>query len=112
MPKLLHALFLALVSVALLSAIAPLRANPAIASKNPNCCAKNADHPQGVRCRKEMPRSTPERQCCATCVNGIAMIAHSIEFSIAPSARDWTFENFLAAKADRSDRPPVPVPRA
>jgi hypothetical protein len=112
MPKWTHALLVPLLALALLCAIAPLGAAAAPPQSKASCCTVPAAKGENERCRKEMPRSTPERQCCATCVTALAMVAGLTPSALVPPGHDRIFENFTEGNRERSERPPVPPPRA
>ena len=98
--------------VSLAGAVVPLAAQ-APAPEKADCCqtmmAKSA-HDDG--CKKEMPKTQHEEQCCATCTMGLAILIGGATLTAPPPAGDETFAAYLFARASISQRPPVPPPRA
>jgi hypothetical protein len=77
-----------------------------------DCCAKMKAESQSHDCDHQAPKSDPEKQCCAACAFGLAGILAGATPFIYPAAGDQTFAAYLLSERTRSQRPPVPPPRA
>jgi hypothetical protein len=75
-----------------------------------SCCA----HLKGVaHCSNKQAPAKPEQdQCCGFCVLGMALISDQVASFQPPPLGDELFPNFVMKERSRSDRPPVPPPRA
>jgi hypothetical protein len=107
--RLLFCLFL---SVSL--AVAAVPRQPAVIPEAPkhDCCASMKTPPANHECERHAPKPDPDQQCCAACASGLAAIGASATPFVYPSTGDETFAAYLSAEHLRSDRPPVPPPRA
>jgi Protein of unknown function (DUF2946) len=104
--------FLACLTIAsIVSATIPAQTPPSDPEQR-DCCAtmkaKSARHD----CEHDSPRPEPDKQCCAFCSLGLAVIVSSAAPFVYPSVGDETFAAYLASEHQRSHRPPVPPPRA
>jgi hypothetical protein len=103
-------LHLALI-VSLAGAVVPLAAQ-APAAEKADCCEKMMAQSEHDGCKKEMPKTQHEEQCCATCSMGLAILIGGASLVAPPPAGDETFAAYLIARETVSQRPPVPPPRA
>ena len=75
------------------------------------CCAKMNAKAGTDDCARHAPKSDQEKQCCAACVIGPAVLpASAIRFGYPPTG-DQLFARFVVRELVRSDRPQVPPPR-
>jgi hypothetical protein len=75
-----------------------------------SCCA----HMAGERghCGGSEPVKSQDRQCCPACTLGLSLfLTLTAAFIFSPEAGE-RFIDEIAASSSRSDRPPVPPPRA
>lgn len=74
------------------------------------CCAKR--DAQANDCSHHAPKSDQEKECCAACVFGLALFfTPATPFIFSPSSEE-SFATVPFCEHFRSDRPPVPPPRA
>jgi hypothetical protein len=74
------------------------------------CCAK-MDAPAND-CGHHAPKSDQEKECCAACVFGLALFFTPVTpFIYSPSGEE-SFATLSVHEHVRSDRPPIPPPRA
>jgi hypothetical protein len=77
-----------------------------------DCCAKMKAESSSHECGHQPPKSDPDKQCCAACAFGLAgILASSMPF-VYPAAGEENFAAYLLSELTRSQRPPVPPPRA
>lgn len=99
------AVFLCLNAVTL-----PLRsATPPQAASS--CCARVLMRGQQNDCAKHMPKSQPDRQCCAACAAGLTLFPGAAVSFCPSSFGKQAFESSEAKALARSLRPPTPPPR-
>jgi hypothetical protein len=77
-----------------------------------DCCAKMKAQSASHECDRHAPKSDEEKQCCAFCAFGLAVLASSATPFIYPPVGDETFAAYISSEHTRSQRPPVPPPRA
>ena len=76
------------------------------------CCAKMKMDAPANDCGHHAPKSDPEKECCAACVFGLALFfTPATPFIYSPSGEE-SFASLAIHDHVRSDRPPVPPPRA
>jgi hypothetical protein len=76
------------------------------------CCTKMKMDPQANDCGHHAPKSDQEKECCAACVFGLALFFTPVTpFVYSPSGEEY-FATLSIRGHVRSDRPPVPPPRA
>ena len=76
------------------------------------CCAKMKMDAQANDCGHHAPKSDQEKECCAACVFGLALFfTPATPFVYSPSGEE-SFASLSIHEHVRSDRPPVPPPRA
>ena len=76
------------------------------------CCAKMKMDAQANDCGHHAPKSDQEKECCAACVFGLALFfTPATPFIYSPSGEE-SFATLSIHEHVRSDRPPVPPPRA
>ncbi|MFL6521115.1 MAG: hypothetical protein ACJ8NS_12910 [Chthoniobacterales bacterium] len=63
-------------------------------------------------CDRHPPKPDSDKQCCAACIFGLAGVIAAAAPFIYPPIGDETFATFVASEQTRSQRPPVPPPRA
>jgi hypothetical protein len=76
------------------------------------CCAKMKAAVNSNACDRHAPKSEDDKQCCAACALGCAILANSATPFFYPSTGDEKFAAFISSERLRSHRPPVPPPRA
>jgi hypothetical protein len=77
-----------------------------------DCCAKMKTESLGHECDRHAPKPDPDKQCCAACALGLAAIVSAATPFVYPPVGDETFAAFISSEHSRSQRPPVPPPRA
>jgi hypothetical protein len=77
-----------------------------------NCCAKMKTESAARECERHGPKSDQEQQCCAFCALGLALLATFATPFAYPPVGDETFAAYISSERNRSQRPPVPPPRA
>jgi hypothetical protein len=81
-------------------------------AENAGCCAAMKAHANTHECERHTPKSEDDKQCCAACALGCAVLVTAGTPFIYPSTGEERFAVFIAFERLRSDRPPVPPPRA
>jgi hypothetical protein len=76
------------------------------------CCAKMKAGAKAHDCERHAPKSDNEKQCCALCALGCAILSTAATAFVYPPTGDEQFAAFLSSEHLRSERPPVPPPRA
>lgn len=76
------------------------------------CCAELKAEVKSNACHRPAPKSDDDKQCCAACPLGCAVLADAGTPFVYPSTGDEKFAVFISSERLRSDRPPVPPPRA
>jgi hypothetical protein len=104
-----------LVCLAIASSIAlaavPRQAPPPESAKT-DCCAKMKAEAATRECDRHAPKSDQDKQCCALCAIGLALVATFAAPFVYPPVGDETFAAYISSEHSRSQRPPVPPPRA
>jgi hypothetical protein len=77
-----------------------------------DCCAKMKVESASHDCDRHAPKPDPDKQCCAACAMGCALVAALATPFVYPPVGDETFAAYISAAQSRSQRPPVPPPRA
>jgi hypothetical protein len=77
-----------------------------------DCCAKMKAESATHECDRHAPKSDQDKQCCALCAFGLALFAAFATSFIYPPVGDETFAAYISSEHSRSQRPPVPPPRA
>jgi len=77
-----------------------------------SCCMKTKTESVGHDCDHHAPKSDQEKQCCAACAFGLALFATAAAPFVYPPVGDESFAAFISSEQTRSQRPPVPPPRA
>jgi hypothetical protein len=77
-----------------------------------DCCAKMKMESAAHDCERHAPKSDQDQQCCAFCAFGLAVLASSATPFVYPPVGDETFAAYISSEHSRSQRPPVPPPRA
>jgi hypothetical protein len=77
-----------------------------------DCCAKMKAESAAHDCERPAPKSDPDKQCCALCALGCALFATFATPFVYPPVGDETFAAYISSEHSRSQRPPVPPPRA
>src|SRR5438132_1692605 len=102
--------FVSIVALSIFAVTLPVRAEvPQPPRHRMSCCA----HTAGERghCGGE-PVKSPDRQCCPACTVGLSLFLASASVFIFSPGRGEKLVGEIAASSSRSDRPPVPPPRA
>jgi hypothetical protein len=89
----------------------PVRINLPQVEKS-GCCARMKAEVKSHACERHAPKSDDDKQCCAACALGCAVLANAGTPFVYPSTGDEKFAAFISFERLRSDRPPVPPPRA
>jgi hypothetical protein len=63
-------------------------------------------------CDRRAPKSDQDKECCALCALGLALFATFTAPFVYPPVGDETFTAYISSEHSRSQRPPVPPPRA
>jgi hypothetical protein len=77
-----------------------------------DCCAKMKAQSASHECERHAPKPDPDQQCCALCALGCGLPATFATPFIYPPVGDETFAAYISSEHTRSQRPPVPPPRA
>jgi len=107
----LRLLICLLVSCAVALAAVPAQM-PVPQVEKEDCCAKMKTHDASHECERHAPKSDEENHCCAACAFGLALFVSPATPFIYPPTGDQSFAAFISSDHLRSDRPPVPPPRA
>lgn len=76
------------------------------------CCAMMKLGAPANDCGHHAPKSNQEKECCAACAFGLALfLIPAMPFLYPPSGEEL-FAGLAIREHVRSDRPPVPPPRA
>jgi len=76
-----------------------------------DCCAKMKASAATDGCDQHTPKSNEDKQCCPLCAFCVAILATTTPFVYASTGEEF-FATFLNREQIRSQRPPVPPPRA
>ena len=76
------------------------------------CCAAMKAGAKLHECDQPAPKSEDDKQCCAACALGCAVLVTAGAPFVYPSTGEEKFAVFISSGRLRSDRPPVPPPRA
>ena len=108
----LRILFCVLLSSFTALAAIPAR-SPVVQVEKSDCCARmKAAEDADRECDHHAPKSGQEQQCCAACSLGLALLLTPARPFVYPPLGDETFAAFISRELSRSERPPVPPPRA
>jgi hypothetical protein len=77
-----------------------------------DCCAMMKPESVTHDCDRPAPKSDQDKQCCALCAFGLALVAAIATPFVYPPVGDETFAAYVSSERSRSQRPPVPPPRA
>ena len=77
-----------------------------------DCCAKMKAESASHDCDRHAPKPDPDKQCCAACAFGLAGVVAAATPFVYPPVGDQNFATYLLSEHTRSQRPPVPPPRA
>jgi hypothetical protein len=77
-----------------------------------SCCAKMKMEAATHDCDRHAPKSDQDQQCCAFCAFGLAVLTSSATPFVYPPVGDEIFAAYISSEHSRSQRPPVPPPRA
>jgi len=75
-------------------------------------CAKMKAQSASHDCERHAPKPEPDKQCCAACAFGLAAVIAAATPFVYPPVGDETFAAYISSEHSRSQRPPVPPPRA
>ena len=76
------------------------------------CCAKMKAEAVSHDCERHAPKRDQDKQCCALCSLCCALLATVAAPFVYPPVGDEKFAVFISSERLRSERPPVPPPRA
>jgi hypothetical protein len=82
------------------------------ATEKMSCCAKMKMETVGHDCERHAPKPDQDKQCCAFCALGLGLPATFAAAFVYPPVGDETFAAYISSEHTRSQRPPVPPPRA
>ena len=77
-----------------------------------DCCARMRMQTSDYECERHTPKPEPDKQCCALCAFGLAILASATTPFVYAPVGDETFAAYISSEHRRSQRPPVPPPRA
>ena len=77
-----------------------------------SCCAKTKTETVGHDCERHAPKPDQDKECCALCAIGLALVATFAAPFVYPPVGDETFAAYISSEHSRSQPPPVPPPRA
>jgi hypothetical protein len=77
-----------------------------------SCFAKMKTASATHDCDRQAPNSDQDKQCCPLCALGCALFATFATPFVYPPVGDETFAAYISSEPSRSQRPPVPPPRA
>lgn len=92
-------------------ALAAMPARAAAPQVKAGCCAQMKMDAAANDCGQHAPKSSDDKQCCSMCAFCVALLAATAPFVYSPSGNE-SFPEVSAGEHVRSDRPPVPPPRA
>ena len=75
-------------------------------------CAKMKMDAQTNDCGHHVPKSEQDKECCAACVFGLSLFFSAATPFVYASSGGESFATLSMREHIRSDRPPVPPPRA
>jgi hypothetical protein len=75
------------------------------------CCAQMKKDAETKDCGQHSPKSNEDKQCCSMCAFCLAILATKKSFVYPPTGEE-SFATLSIHERIRSDRPPVPPPRA
>jgi hypothetical protein len=102
-----------LISCSIAAAAIPSRTSaPVPQTEKTDCCAKMKTESATRECDRHAPKSDQDKECCALCTIGLALVATFAAPFVYPPVGDETFAAYLSSEHSRSQRPPVPPPRA
>jgi hypothetical protein len=76
------------------------------------CCASLKTEAPANDCGHHAPKSNQEKECCAACVFGLALFLTRAAPFVYPPSGEESFAAYFLHEQARSQRPPVPPPRA
>jgi hypothetical protein len=100
-----------LISCSIALAAIPAQVPPPQVGKT-SCCAKMKAQTPSKECDRHAPKSGQEQQNCAACAFGLAVVVSFAAPFVYPPIGDQSFAAYISSEHARSDRPPVPPPRA
>jgi hypothetical protein len=77
-----------------------------------SCCATMKMESATHDCDRHAPKPEPDKQCCTTCALCLTAVIASATPFVYPPVGDETFAAYISFEHSRSQRPPVPPPRA
>jgi hypothetical protein len=77
-----------------------------------SCCAKMKTASATHDCDRHAPKSDQDKECCALCAFGLALLPTVARPLVYPPVGDETFAAYISSERSLSHRPPVPPPRA
>lgn len=92
-------------------ALAAMPAQAAAPQVKKGCCAAKKIDPQVNDCDQHAPKSNEDQQCCSMCAFCMALLPAATPFIYPPTGKE-SFAILSISEPVRSDRPPVPPPRA
>ena len=93
-------------------AIVPLQARN-LPAPEADCCAPLQEDGIKNDCPKHAPASSQERPCCAGCLAGLALfVTDPATSALPPPTGEQSYASFSEDGSARTQRPPVPPPRA
>jgi hypothetical protein len=111
MRAVLRLLVCLLTSASIAVAVIPAQAVVPQAMKA-GCCAMLKLGAPANDCGQHAPKSNQEKECCAACAFCVALfLIPAVPFLYPPSGQE-SFATLALREHVRSDRPPVPPPRA
>jgi len=84
---------------------------PVTQTERAGCCAKMKTESATRECDRHAPKSDQDKECCALCAIGLALVATYAAPFVYPAVGEETFAAYVSSEHSRSQRPPVPPPR-
>jgi hypothetical protein len=101
------------ISCSIAAAAIPSRTSaPVPQTEKTSCCAKTKPESTTHECDRHAPKSDQDKECCALCALGCALFVSFSTPFVYPPVGDETFTAYISSERSRSQRPPVPPPRA
>jgi hypothetical protein len=88
------------------------REAPVPKTEKTSCCARMKAASVTHDCERHAPKPDQDQDCCAFCAFGLAVLTSNATSFVYPPVGDETFAAYISSEHNRSQRPPVPPPRA
>ena len=98
-------------AISLSLALAVIPAKAAAPQVKVGCCASMKMDQRVNDCDQHAPKPNEDQQCCSMCAFCLAVLPGTTSFVYPPTGEEF-FASLSVHEHSRSDRPPVPPPRA